>query len=112
MHSESATPAVAPVDLLGKLARLADPRSPRGRRHSLASVVLCALCAMLAGARHLRAIGRWTDSAPRHTLIRLGCRISCPALGVRSAPSPATIRRVLLAPAGSCSPWTPRPWPP
>ena len=90
-------PATGPVDLLGKLARLADPRSPRGRRHSLDSILLCALCAMLAGARHLRAIGQWADAAPQQTLARLGCRISCPALGVRTAPSPATIRRVLLA---------------
>ena len=37
------------------------------------------------------------DAAPQHTLARLGCRISCAALGVRTAPSPATIRRVLLA---------------
>ncbi|MFY7064670.1 ISAs1 family transposase [Nocardiopsis changdeensis] len=90
-------PAPVPVGLADKLARLADPRSPQGRRHSLASVVLCALCAMLAGARHLRAIGQWADAAPQHTLTQLGCRSSCPALGARSAPSPATIRRVLLA---------------
>lgn len=96
MRSQSATPATAPVDLPDKLAHLADPRSPRGRRHSLASVLLCALCAMVAGARHLRAIGQWADAAPQHTLIRLGCRISCAALGARIAPSPATIRRVLL----------------
>ncbi|MFL1376801.1 ISAs1 family transposase [Nocardiopsis protaetiae] len=97
MRPQSAMPATAPVDLPGKLAHLADPRSPQGRRHSLAGVLLCALCAMLAGARHLRAIGQWADAAPQHTLIRLGCRITCAALGTRTAPSPATIRRVLLA---------------
>lgn len=89
-------PSPSPADLLGKLAALADPRSPRGLRHSLASVLLCALCAMVAGARHLRAIGQWADATPQHTLDRLGCRITCPALGVRTAPSPATIRRALL----------------
>ncbi|WP_017602360.1 ISAs1 family transposase [Nocardiopsis lucentensis] len=90
-------PTPPPVDLLGRLAYLDDPRSPQGRRHSLASVLLCALAAIVAGARHLRAIGQWTDAAPQHTLARLGCRITCPALGARTAPSPATIRRVLLA---------------
>ncbi|MCY9785215.1 transposase family protein [Nocardiopsis sp. EMB25] len=72
MRSQSAMPATAPVGLADKLAALADPRSPRGRRHSLASVLLCALCAMLAGARHLRAIGQWADAAPQHTLPRPG----------------------------------------
>ncbi|PDP86488.1 ISAs1 family transposase [Glycomyces fuscus] len=90
-------PSPAPVGLAGKLATLEDPRSPQGRRHNLASVLLCALAAMVAGARCLRAIGQWADAAPQHTLARLGCRISCAALGARTAPSPATIRRVLLA---------------
>ncbi|MFD6096414.1 ISAs1 family transposase [Nocardiopsis flavescens] len=90
-------PTTGPAGLLGKLARLADPRSPRGRRHSLASVLLCVLCAMVAGASHLRAVGQWADAAPQHTLARLSCRITCAALGVRTAPSPATIRRVLLS---------------
>ncbi|GAB3705181.1 ISAs1 family transposase [Nocardiopsis oceani] len=97
MRPQSAMPAASSIGLVGKLAHLDDPRSPRGRRHSLASVVLCALCAMVAGARCLRAIGQWADAAPQHTLVRLGCRITCPALGARTAPSPATIRRVLLA---------------
>lgn len=90
-------PAPAPVSLVGKLAALDDPRSPQGRRHSLASVLLCVLCAMVAGAGCLRAIGQWADAAPQHTLALLGCRISCTALGARTAPSPATIRRVLLS---------------
>ena len=90
-------PTAAPVDLVRTLSALADPRSRRGRRHDLASVVLCALAAMVAGARCLRAIGQWADAAPQHTLVRLGCRITCPALGARTAPPPATIRRVLLA---------------
>ncbi|MGW9556914.1 ISAs1 family transposase [Nocardiopsis sp. NPDC055551] len=97
MRPQSATTSPASVCLVGKIAALEDPRSPRGRRHSMASVLLCALCAMVAGARHLRAIGQWADAAPSRPLARLGCRISCAALGVRTAPSPATIRRVLLA---------------
>ena len=84
-----------PVDLAAKLSELHDPRSPQGRRHSLTSVLLCALSAVLAGARCMRAIGQWADAAPDHTLARRGCRLVCPALGARAAPSPATIRRVL-----------------
>ena len=97
MRSQSVTPTPIPVDLAAKITALKDPRSAQGRRHSLASVLLTALAAIMAGARSLRAIGQWADAAPQHTLIRLGCRITCPALGVRAAPSPATIRRVLVA---------------
>ena len=64
---------------------------------SLASVLLCALCAMISGAHHPWAIGQRADAAPQHTLARLGCRISCAALGARITPSAVTIRRVLLA---------------
>ncbi|MFD3688389.1 ISAs1 family transposase [Nocardiopsis sp. NPDC058631] len=92
MHPQAGTPCANPVDLLGKLTRRDDPRSPRCRCHGLASILLRALAAMLAGA-----IGRWADAAPQHTLTRLGCRITCPALGARTTPSPATLRRVLLA---------------
>ncbi|MEU9992631.1 transposase family protein [Streptomyces sp. NPDC048045] len=58
------------------------------------SVVLIAASAVLAGARSYAAIGQWAASAPQHTLARLGAR-TVGALGVRVAPSKATIRRVL-----------------
>ncbi|WP_327285635.1 transposase family protein [Streptomyces sp. NBC_01278] len=58
------------------------------------SVVLIAASAVLAGARSYAAIGQWAASAPQHTLARLGAR-AVGALGVRMAPSKATIRRVL-----------------
>ena len=73
----------------------ADPRNRRGRRHRLGCIVLTCLCAVLAGARSLAAVGQWAHNAPQHTLARLGTRITHPALGIRQAPSPATIRRVL-----------------
>ncbi|GAB3741283.1 transposase family protein [Nocardiopsis nanhaiensis] len=78
--SSSALPA--PVD------EEADPRDRRGRRHRLGCIVLICLCAVLAGARSLTTIGQWAANAPQHTLTRLGAR---------TAPSAATIRRVLTS---------------
>lgn len=75
------------------LAVLRDPRDRRGRRHSLVAVLLTACCAVLAGARSYLAIGRWARRAPQDTLARLGVRGA--GLGVRRAPSGATIRRIL-----------------
>ncbi|MDS1270843.1 ISAs1 family transposase [Lipingzhangella sp. LS1_29] len=74
-----------------------DPRDRRGRRHPLGCILLTALCAVVAGARCLEAIGPWAANAPQPTLARLGARTISPALGLRQAPSPATIRRVLTA---------------
>lgn len=73
----------------------ADPRHRRGRRHHLGCIILISLCAVLGGARSLAAIGQWAANAPQHTLARLDARLAQPALGLRQAPSPATIRRVL-----------------
>ncbi|MET9611931.1 ISAs1 family transposase [Kitasatospora indigofera] len=80
--------------LAERLRGLADPRRRRGRRHPFVSVVLIAASAVLAGARSYAAVGQWAASAPQHTLARLGAR-AVAALGVRMAPSKATIRRVL-----------------
>lgn len=56
---------------------------------------------MIAGARSYAAIGQWSANAPQHALARLGARVTG-TLGVRVAPSPATIRRVigLVCPGG------------
>ncbi|WP_327710584.1 ISAs1 family transposase [Streptomyces sp. NBC_00464] len=87
--------------LMGRLVALPDPRGRRGRRHSLVSVPLLAAAAVLAGACSYAAIGQWAASAPQHTLVRLGAR-TVGLLGVRVAPSTATIRRVisLVCPGG------------
>ncbi|WP_435060209.1 ISAs1 family transposase [Streptomyces sp. bgisy060] len=90
----SATRA-APL-LADRLSALPDPRDRRGRRHPLAAVLLTAACAVLAGARSYLAIGQWARHAPQHTLARLGFRPHG-VLGVRTAPSTSTVRRVLLA---------------
>lgn len=94
MHPQSAMPSFA---LSAPAEEEADPRDRRGRRHRLGRIVLVCLCAVLAGARSLTAIGQWATNAPQHTLARLGARATCPELAVRTAPSAATIRRVLAS---------------
>ena len=79
--------------LTDRLVLLSDPRGRRGRRHPMLSVLLIAASAVLAGARSYAAIGQWAKNAPQTTLTRVGARL-LPALGVRVAPSGATIRRV------------------
>ncbi|WP_232248023.1 transposase family protein [Streptacidiphilus rugosus] len=82
--------------LADRLSSLPDPRDRRGRRHPLVAVLLTTVCAVLAGARSYLAIGQWARHAPQHTLARLGFRPHG-VLGVRTAPSTSTVRRVLLA---------------
>lgn len=94
MRSQSAMPSSA---LSAPAEEEADPRDRRGRRHRLGCIVLICLCAVLCGARSLTAIGQWAHNAPQHTLARLGARTTCPELGMRTAPSAATIRRVLTS---------------
>jgi predicted transposase YbfD/YdcC len=84
-----------------RLGLLADPRGRRGRRHPLLSVLMIAAAAVVAGARSYAAIGQWACNAPQTTLTRVNARV-LPVLGVRVAPSGATIRRViaLVCPGG------------
>lgn len=82
------------IGLAERLKGLADPLRRPGRRHPFVSVVLIAASTVLAGARSYAAIGQWAASAPQHTLARLGAQ-AVGVLGVRVAPSRATIRRVL-----------------
>jgi predicted transposase YbfD/YdcC len=48
----------------------------------------------VAGARSFTAIGQWARNAPQDTLARLGARTTT-VFGVRLAPSPSTIRRLI-----------------
>lgn len=82
-------------DVAARLTALPDPRDRRGRRYPLVSVLLTAACAVLTGARSYFAIGQWARHAPQDALARLGFR-ACGPLGVRRAPSPSTLRRVLI----------------
>ncbi|WP_324603877.1 MULTISPECIES: ISAs1 family transposase [unclassified Streptomyces] len=78
-----------------RLQTLADPRSRRGKRHPFVAVLLVACSAVTAGAQSFAAIGQWAKNAPQDVLTLLGARTAT-ALGVRVAPSAATIRRVIL----------------
>jgi hypothetical protein len=92
---------VAGLSLVERLRVLPDPRRRRGVRHPFVAVLLVAASAVVAGARSYAAIGQWSANAPQHALARLGARV-VGALGVRVAPSGATIRRVvnLVCPGG------------
>ncbi|MGW6395612.1 ISAs1 family transposase [Streptomyces sp. NPDC055103] len=98
------SPAVdgaAGLSLVERLRLLPDPRRRRGVRHPFVAVLLVAASAVAAGARSYAAVGQWSANAPQHTLARLGARV-VGALGVRVAPSAATVRRViaLVCPGG------------
>ncbi|WP_228048923.1 hypothetical protein [Streptomyces justiciae] len=60
-----------------------------------------AVLLVVAGTRSYTAIGQWFANAPQHSLARLGARVVA-SLGVRVAPSTATIRRIvgLVFPGG------------
>ncbi|MCY0940952.1 ISAs1 family transposase [Streptomyces antarcticus] len=92
---------VAGLPLVERLRVLPDPRRRRGVRHPFVAVLLVAASAVVAGAHSYAAIGQWSANAPQHALARLGARV-VGALGVRVAPSAATIRRVvgLVCPGG------------
>ncbi|MFE5586175.1 ISAs1 family transposase [Kitasatospora sp. NPDC056531] len=92
---------VAGLSLVERLRLVPDPGRRRGVRHPFVAVLLVAASAVVAGARSYAAIGQWSASAPQHILARLGARVTG-ALGVRVAPSAATIRRVigLVCPGG------------
>ena len=85
---------VAGLPLAERLRMLPDPRRRRGIRHPFVAVLLVAASAVIAGAQSFTAIGQWAANAPQHALARLGARVAG-ALGVRIAPSTATIRRVI-----------------
>ncbi|MFF2812511.1 transposase family protein [Streptomyces sp. NPDC058000] len=92
---------VAGLSLVERLRMLPDPRRRRGVRHPFVAVLLVAASAVVAGARSYAAIGQWSAAAPQHALARLGARVAG-VLGVRVAPSAATVRRVigLVCPGG------------
>jgi predicted transposase YbfD/YdcC len=93
--------SVAGLSLVERLRLLPDPRRRRGVRHPFVAVLLVAASAVVAGARSYAAVGQWSANAPQHALARLGARVAG-VLGVRVAPSAATIRRVigLVCPGG------------
>ncbi|WUA62270.1 transposase family protein [Streptomyces sp. NBC_00224] len=77
------------------LDALPDPRDRRGRRHSLASVLLLAACAVLTGPAP--TLPSASGTAPLRATHRLSGSRRVGVLGVRTAATTSTIRRVLLA---------------
>jgi hypothetical protein len=78
------------------LAGITDPRDPRGIRHRLVAVLSIAVVATLAGAANYRELGSVATDLPPQLLRLLGARWD---QGGRlfTAPSAATLRRVLIA---------------
>jgi DDE_Tnp_1-associated/Transposase DDE domain len=88
--------ASAVRELVMMFEGVVDPRKRRGVRHRLATILTVAVFAVLAGAKTYREVGDRVADLPQPLLTLAGAR-SCPALGVREAPSGSTIRRVLIA---------------
>jgi predicted transposase YbfD/YdcC len=78
------------------LTGITDPRDPRGIRHPLVAVLGIAVVATLAGAANFRELGSVAADLPQHLLRLLGARWDC-ARRRFTAPSAATLRRVLIA---------------
>ncbi|MET8129301.1 ISAs1 family transposase [Streptomyces sp. NPDC005065] len=85
---------VTGLSLVERLRLLPDPRRRRGVRPPFVGVLLVAACAIVASSQSFAAIGQWAANAPQHALAQLGARVDG-VLGVRVAPSAATIRRVI-----------------
>jgi len=82
--------------LLEILAGITDPRDPRGIRHPLVAVLGIAVVATLAGAANFRELGSVAADLPQHLLRLLCARWDC-ARRRLTAPSAATLRRILIA---------------
>ena len=84
-----------PAGVWDRLAAVPDPRSPQGLIYPLPCLVAVAVCAMTAsGHDSLDAVGQWADRAGQQDLARLRVPAD-PLTGVRPAPDPSTIRRLL-----------------
>jgi len=82
------------ADLRRFLIWVPDPRGHRGRRYPMLPLLCAAAAAVLAGARSLIAIGEWIGDAPQPVLRDLGLPAD-PFTNIRTAPHPATVRRLL-----------------
>ncbi|MFF9490629.1 ISAs1 family transposase [Streptomyces sp. NPDC014676] len=80
------TDPVQVLDLANVLDSLPDPRRRQGRRYRLGAVLAVCTLAVLAGARTLTAIARYTAELPPHLHERLG---------LRAAPRASTLGRLL-----------------
>lgn len=74
-------------------AAVPDPRDRRGVRHSLSCVLALCAAAVLCGNTALEDVTAWVHHAPQQVLVAAGAR--CNAVGVRVAPHPDTVVRLL-----------------
>jgi predicted transposase YbfD/YdcC len=91
----AALAAASGGNLLECFAAVPDPRDPRGRRHSLPSVLALCTAAVLCGNTAIEDVTAWVHAAPQQVLAAAGARRD--ALGMRVAPHPDTVVRVLSA---------------
>ncbi len=91
----AALAAASGGNLLACFAAVPDPRDPRGIRYSLSCVLALCTAAVLCGNSELEDVTAWVHAAPQEVLAAAGARRD--ALGVRVAPHPDTVVRVLSA---------------
>ncbi len=80
-------------NLLECFAAVPDPRDARGIRYSLPCVLALCTAAVLCGNTAIEDVTAWVHAAPQQVLAAAGARQG--ALGVRVAPHPDTVVRVL-----------------
>jgi predicted transposase YbfD/YdcC len=91
----AALAAASGGSLLECFAAVPDPRDPRGVRHSLPSVLALCTAAVLCGNTEMEDVTAWAHAAPQEVLAAARARRN--ALGVRVAPYPDTVVRLLSA---------------
>src|ERR1700675_1885049 len=91
----AALAAASGGNLLECFAGVLDPRDPRGIRYSLSCVLVLCTAAVLCGNSELEDVTAWVHAATQGVLAAAGARRN--ALGVRVAPHPDTVVRVLSA---------------
>ena len=80
-------------NLLECFAAVPDPRDARGIRYSLPCVLALCTAAVLCGNTAIEDVTAWVHAAPQQVLAAAGARQD--AAGVRVAPHPDTVARVL-----------------
>ena len=89
----AALQAASGGNLLECFAAVPDPRDPRGVRHQLPAVMALCTAAVLCGNTAIEDVTAWVHAAPQEVLAAAGARRN--ALGVRVAPHPDTVVRLL-----------------
>jgi predicted transposase YbfD/YdcC len=93
VYRAAALGAASGGNLLECFAAVPDPRDARGIRYSLPCVLALCTAAVLCGNTAIEDVTAWVHAAPQQVLAAAGARQD--ALGVRVAPHPDTVVRVL-----------------